>query len=317
MFTRKDAVWRLFLCTRMCGISQRARMAVRLRPWMDRMPQGAMDGGAANTQGLYRQINTPRKSHLLFLPLLLLPTQSLSTTNCNSTNFDEIATVRYIHDGDTLHLTNGKKIRLIGINTPELARDNKPAEAFATDAKKALKSLFKHDKSIALLFGKDKKDHYGRYLAHAFLKDGSNIQASMLQQGMARTITFPPNTRFNACYRETERSARCDKTGLWKDTYITQTKNLNKRHLGFQIIKGTVNKVKANNKGFWLTIDNKLTVGIRSANQHLFNHQDLNNMLNQTIIARGWINKSKQSTPYYLRIRHPASMELASTYSCN
>lgn len=254
----------------------------------------------------------------LFLCLLLLPVSQAKAqlSSCSSEQFDETTTIQHIHDGDTLHLSNGKKIRLIGINAPELARDNKPAEVFSSDAKNALKKLFKQDKSIALVFGKEKQDHYGRYLAHAFLSDGTNIQAFLLQQGIASVITYPPNLRFSTCYLSVEKQARCNKKGLWGNNNVLETQNLNKQHTGFHLIKGRVINIKKDHKGIWLNLDNKLTIGIRPENQKLFNPKMISALLNQTIVVRGWLNKSNKRTPFYLRVRHPLSILLASENSC-
>ena len=260
--------------------------------------------------------------YLMLIVLTLVSTSPslastpLAQTNCSSEYYDETSQVRYIHDGDTLHLTDGRKVRLIGINTPELARNNRPAEAYSAEAKKTLGSLFKKDKSISLVSGKDKKDRYGRYLAHAFLSDNTNVQAALLERGLGSAIAIPPNTRFSACYIERERIARCNKAGLWSNTSILKAKNLNKQHSGFHLIKGTVNSIKIDNKGIWLNLDDKLTVGIRPENQNLFDLKAINNMANQTIIVRGWINKSKKSNPYYLRVRHPLSIQPSSSHSC-
>ena len=151
-FSKKDAIQRLFLCPGigryvvrsqgwrydecpgMDGISQGARKAVRICPWM-----------AVRLCLLY-----------FFISFVYIP-QALAGPGCSSGQFDETSKIRYIYDGDTLRLNDGRKIRLIGINTPELAHDGKPAEAFAFEAKNTLKSLFKNDKSIALVYGKEKK----------------------------------------------------------------------------------------------------------------------------------------------------------------
>ena len=276
---------------------------MRICPWMDGIPQGARK--AVWLCLLFFSIS------FVYIP------QALADSGCSSEHFDETSKIRYIHDGDTLHLNDGRKIRLIGINTPELARDGKPAEAFAFEARNALKSLFKKDTSIALVYGKDKKDRYGRLLAHAFSTDGQNIQAILLKQGYANVITMPPNTQFVSCYLEMERYARCNKKGLWKTTSILEAKNLDNQHTGFRLIKGKVKNINTNNKGIWLNLDNKLTIGIRPDNQSLFDLKALKNMLNQTIIVRGWLNKSNKSTPFYLRLRHPLSLQLFSAFACS
>ena len=304
MFVKKDALGRLFLRPWTGLYAARS-----LRPtWM--------------WEGRVTQEQLPRwrcgECTLITLLFLITPTLATATsTSCPDTPIDEISQVRYIHDGDTLHLVDGRKIRLIGINTPELARDNKPAEPFANKSTKALKSLFKKDKSIALIFGKDKKDRYGRFLAHAFLADGTNVQTTILKQGLASAISIPPNTRFTACYLENERFARCNKAGLWASNTIIEARNLQKKHIGFHLIKGTVKSIKTNRGGTWLTLNNRLTIGIRPKEQDLFDLQTINKLLNQTIIVRGWLNKSSKSTPFYLRVRHPLSIQLASSYACH
>ena len=254
---------------------------------------------------------------IVFTINLASAASSAAATSCSSNRFDEISSVRYIHDGDTLHLLDGRKVRLIGINTPELARDNRPAEAFSAEGKNTLESLFKRDKSIALVFGKDKKDHYGRLLAHAFLPDGTNVQAALLRRGLASAITVPPNLHFAACYFEAEQTARCNKAGLWQSTDILQASELDKQHIGFRLIRGTVKTIRTNRKGLWLNLDDKLTVGIRSENLKLFDRKTINNMLNQTIVVRGWVNKNNHSSPFYLRVRHPLSLQLSASFDCH
>ena len=249
------------------------------------------------------------------------PALALVENTCASlpsaTDYDASATVSHVYDGDTLKLSNGDKIRLIGINTPELGRKDKAVEPFAVAAKNTLKALLKSNQSINLLYGKEKKDHYGRYLAHGFLADGENIQATLLNRGLARTIALPPNTRFSACYLQQELTARCNKVGLWKNTEALQAKKLNKNHAGFQLVEGTVKHIKTDKRGIWLNIDDKVTVGIRPGNQSLFDDKAIKALLNQSIIVRGWLNKSKKSTPYYIRVRHPSSIALSSQFSCN
>ncbi len=255
---------------------------------------------------------------LLSFSALLTPSISVFAADaCNSEYYDETTTIRYIYDGDTLQLGDGRKVRLIGINSPELSRNNKAAEPFALAAKNALSALFKTHKTIALRYGDEKKDRYGRFLAHGFLANGQNIQAILLNQGMARVITIPPNTTLSACYLKQEQKARCKKVGLWKHPLIIQAKNLNSQHAGFQLIKGRVTKIHTNSKGIWLTIGHKLTVGIRPDNQALFDLKRINSLLDQSIMVRGWLNKSKKSTLFYMRIRHPLSIQLPSTLSCH
>ena len=206
---------------------------------------------------------------------------------------------------------------MIGINTPEVAHGKNAAEPFAAEASSALKALFKDNKSISLIYGKEKHDRYERLLAHGFTDSGENIQAALLAQGHARAITFPPNTQFSSCYLRQERKARCKKLGLWKKIKPLTAKKLDDTHIGFQLVKGKLKSININKKGIWLNLDNKLTIGIRPDNQSLFDIDAIYKMLDQKIVVRGWLNKSKKDVPYYIRVRHPSSIQLASKFACN
>ena len=251
-----------------------------------------------------------------FVALLTLSSASLAAPACPEPDYDETARIKYIVDGDTLHLKDGRKVRLIGINAPELAHGSKAAEAFSREASDALKRLFKNSPSVSLVYGKEKHDHYQRLLAHVFTSDGKNVQSLLLRQGYARAITFPPNTRFARCYLQQERMARCNKKGLWKKTQALDAKNLKNSDTGFQLVSGKLKSIKINKKGIWLNLDDKLTVGIRPDNQALFDINALYNMRGQKIVVRGWLNKNKKYSTHYIRIRHPSSIQPASSFAC-
>jgi len=238
-------------------------------------------------------------------------------TACDSPRYDETTSIKYIHDGDTLHLRDGRKVRLIGINTPEIAHDDKPAEPYSSEAKNMLQALFRNNKTISLVYGNDKHDRYKRLLAHAFTSDGENVQAILLERGVARTIVFPPNTRFATCYEQQERKARCASVGLWRDMPLLSAKNISDRDIGFQLIKGTVKNISSNRKGVWINLDNRLSIGIRPDNQQLFDIADLHHLSGKDIVVRGWLNKNNKQTLYYLRIRHPSSILPLEAFACS
>jgi endonuclease YncB( thermonuclease family) len=253
---------------------------------------------------------------LFFLLSLVLACRPGAQPYCTAESFDEIAMVRYVYDGDTLQLKDGRKVRLIGINTPELAHDDRSAKPFAGEAKKALEQLFTKDKTVALVYGEDKKDRYGRLLAHLFLADGNNVQAVLLRAGVANAINIPPNTSYASCYLEMENSARCNSKGLWKNSLILNAKNLRRQDAGFHMIRGRIDSIHTNRKGIWLDLDGQLTVGIRPDDLERFDIEEINHLINQVVIVRGWVNNSTRSTAFYLRLRHPLSLQPAATLPC-
>ena len=86
--------------------------------------------------------------------------------------------VKWISDGDTIVLDDGRHVRYIGINAPEIAHDNHKAEPFGYEAKKYNQSLLRSQK-VRLEFDKEKHDRYGRLLAYIFLSDGIFINKKM------------------------------------------------------------------------------------------------------------------------------------------
>ena len=255
--------------------------------------------------------------HGLFLVYPVSAETACAVELLDRAHYDETTRLKFIYDGDTLHLQDGRKVRLIGINTPELSHGDNTAEPYSAEAKQALKRLFEQDKTISLVFGREKHDHYKRLLAHGFTRDGSNIQATLLQQGLAHAITLPPNDQFSSCYRELERQARCKQRGFWKKTKLLTAKDLNRSDIGFKIVSGKVKKITINTKGIWLNLDDNVTVGIRPDNQSLFDVDNISQMLNHSVVVRGWVNKSDRETPYYIRIRHPSSMQSAEQFNCD
>ena len=238
--------------------------------------------------------------------------------SCPATQIDEYAVVRYVHDGDTVRLRDGRKVRLIGINAPELAIDDKPAQVLATEARDALRETINaHGSRVGLIFGKQRKDHYGRTLAHLFDLQGEDLQIRLLEKGLATALTIPPNDRYSDCYREIEHVARCRHSGLWSlpDFASTTTTQLGADASGFRLINAKVVHVSQNAKGIWLTLSGGVLVGIHTGDLAAFDQDELLALKGEPIRVRGWLQPKKQhggkhDIRFYLRIRHPAALEI-------
>ena len=232
--------------------------------------------------------------------------------NCASRSYDESATVKYVNDGDTIKLLDGRKFRLIGINTPELARDGQPAEAYALQARDRLRSLLQeHNNQIKLIYGREKQDHYQRSLAHIFLADGSNLQAQLLSEGLANAITIPPNDRYTLCYHQIEKKALCQKKGLWAQKTLSVAE-LDDSVSGFRVLSGKLINIRSSHKDIWLEMEHGLSVRIAIQDKSLFDMKRLDSLLGHAVIVRGWLQlkrNPKQNERFYMQIRHPSSIE--------
>jgi micrococcal nuclease len=125
----------------------------------------------------------------------------------------ETATVARVVDGDTIELADGRRVRYIGINTPE--RDQ-PYYQEATDANRQLVE----NREVQLEFDVDTFDQYGRSLAYVWV-NGSMANWEIVQRGFANVFTVPPNVRYDETFRQAEREAREAGRGLWAPSEAT------------------------------------------------------------------------------------------------
>ncbi len=126
-------------------------------------------------------------------------------------------TVVYVYDGDTIKLKNGKKVRLIGIDTPEIGKDGKEDECFAKEARqKAIDLLAKKRVKIETDSTQEKYDKYGRLLAYIFLEDGTNINKFLIQEGYAKEFTYKQKPyKYQKEFKKAENTAKENKKGIW------------------------------------------------------------------------------------------------------
>lgn len=145
---------------------------------------------------------------------LLLPTAPESQNQGSTSKMAvEKAKVIHIFDGDSIEIEGGKRIRLIGIDTPELdVKENTP-DCFATESAKITKQLLENQ-IVELEKDKEDTDKYGRLLRYVYT-DGVFINEFLLQQGYGRRISIPPNTRYWKELDAAEKEAKEGKRGLW------------------------------------------------------------------------------------------------------
>ena len=106
-----------------------------------------------------------RPLRILILTTLLL---FLSVSCSNAKTF----TCTRVVDGDTIILSNGERVRLIGVDTPETKHPNKPVQYFGKEASAFTKRMVE-GKEVTLEYGQQQRDKYGRLLAYVYLMDGT------------------------------------------------------------------------------------------------------------------------------------------------
>ena len=120
-------------------------------------------------------------------------------------------------DGDTLVFGENKKVRLIGIDTPETKHPRKKIEKFGPEASAFLKKILRNSKKICLIDDEksDAFDQYQRRLAHVFSENGVDVAAEILQNGLAKKMLYFPFSRADE-FIFYENSARQKKINLWE-----------------------------------------------------------------------------------------------------
>ncbi|MBT3311683.1 MAG: hypothetical protein HN737_13010 [Desulfobacterales bacterium] len=122
--------------------------------------------------------------------------------------------VKLVNDGDTIVLSDGRRIRYIGINCPEIGYNNKKNEPFAYKAKNFNRKLVS-GKYVRLEFDNEKLDQYGRYLAYVFMKNNLFVNAEMIKKGYAFCLYRYPNIRYNKLFLKYQHEAMDIKKGIW------------------------------------------------------------------------------------------------------
>jgi micrococcal nuclease len=161
-------------------------------------------------------------------------------------------TVAEILDGETLKLSDGRVVRLIGAKAPSAPlgwRGDDPWP-LVEDSKQALDKLAS-GKEVELKYGGRRTDRYGRALAQVFVTSGGKqmwLQEELVAQGLARVYSFPDNRACVAELLARESEARAKRLGVWDSSaYRIQSagdvKRLDRLTQSYQLVEGTVAKV--------------------------------------------------------------------------
>ena len=126
----------------------------------------------------------------------------------------EQALVKRVVDGDTFVLDDGRKVRMIGINTPESVDPRRPVEYYGKEASSFTKKLLEGNK-VYLDWGRTPKDRYDRWLAWVWLADGTFVNGYLVSEGYAQVYTFKDNPDHAEYLLELQRQARDAGRGLW------------------------------------------------------------------------------------------------------
>lgn len=131
-----------------------------------------------------------------------------------------ITTITKVHDGDTVTLSTGERVRFLQIDTPELS----PAECYGEEARSALVSLLNTPGQLSLKADSnlDKVDRYGRLLRYVFIGK-TNINLKLVEIGAAAPYFYKGDKgQYSTQILKAAKNAKAKSLGLWKSCPGTQ-----------------------------------------------------------------------------------------------
>ena len=228
---------------------------------------------------------------------------------------DSSARVVEVIDGDTVKLSTGREVRLVGIQAPKLplGRRGFAEWPLAGEAKAKLESLTGH-RQVTLHYGGARDDRHGRLLAHLTVDSGAWAQGEMLRAGLARVYSFADNRALTVDMLALERDAREAKRGIWAHSYyrIREADESRRDIDTFQLIEGRIVQTAVLRDRIYFNFGpdyrSDFTIAIAKRDLKLFGRNfDGKALEGKTVRVRGWL---KSVNGPMIEATHPEQIEV-------
>jgi len=189
-----------------------------------------------------------------------------------------------------------------------VAHRDKDAEAGGEEAKQWLQRALAGRK-VRLQYDVEKKDKYGRSLAHVFTDKGLHVNLQLVREGLAIASIHPPNLSYSEELIAAQRQAQVKKLGIWRRReYAAKPMDslLQGHHKGWQRLIGKVIAVHNSRKFSYLEFSRRIDARIERRFLPLF--PDLQQYVGRKIVISGWPNRRKGH--YSILLRHPSAIEV-------
>ncbi|SEA15563.1 thermonuclease family protein [Microbulbifer marinus] len=250
--------------------------------------------------------------------LLALP----AAADCVLGDADERVALDRVLDGDTLVLRDGRHLRLIGVNTPELAKRGRAAQPLAREAREFTRQ-FLTGGEITIAYDRDRHDRYGRLLAHVYNHRGDSLEAALLTAGLAFHIAIAPNLTLAECLAQREQSARRRGLGVWAPGVwpLKRAADVRPGDGGFVLLRGTVREVDRN-RYLWLELDGPVALRLPltdAAGTGDFGQLRWRNWQGAQIEVKGWLvdrgekysSRFPQNKRWFIAVDSPLTLSIS------
>ena len=153
----------------------------------------------------------PNRSFIALMSLALAAVPPACASSQSPVRQESGCVVRQVVDGDTFRCRDGRKVRLIGIDSPE--RKQGP---FGSRAQQALLRMLPTGSQVQLEHDVTLTDRYGRLLAYVWAGP-TLVNEAMVRDGWAVLYTVPPNVKYAERFSRAQNEARAQGTGLWAE----------------------------------------------------------------------------------------------------
>lgn len=151
---------------------------------------------------------------------------NISGNDSGNQDFVQAVIVRAV-DGDTAVVKvdgQEKRVRFLGVDTPETVHPNKPVQFFGKEASNFTKENL-NGRRVWLEYDSNPQDRYGRHLAYIWLNNPKTINESTIRENMfnaklllggyAKVMIIRPNKRYESEFKKFQDEARNKKLGVW------------------------------------------------------------------------------------------------------
>lgn len=170
-------------------------------------------GAGVDWRGLLAQLRRAAQGEIPWPPAASDVLTRLARWLGQADGADELASVAHVIDGDGIRLADGREVRYIGLDAPEMHNlygEREPWAQEATDANVRLVA----GKQVRLVREISDHDRYGRLLRHVYIGDAW-VNGELVRLGLATALTIPPDVKEQTQLERLQLQAQRAKRGLW------------------------------------------------------------------------------------------------------
>ncbi|MDH5377695.1 MAG: thermonuclease family protein [Gammaproteobacteria bacterium] len=245
---------------------------------------------------------------LLIFLILLFCGEAHAQSLCSSTSYHEKVEFGEVVDGNTISNKDGDLIRFIGTVAPEAGKQGFPDAPFAQQTISELKKKFANVSYILLRRDNFRRDNRQQRLAHVFLPDETNVNAWLLNEGLAAYVPTPPNLWKSRCYKQAADQAQSEGKGMWGlERYRAHDpEEIDQGFRGLYTVEGRVKRITSNRRGVWLYLSDDFALRINRYDLKRFKFHIPEGLKSHLVHATGIVYP--YGSGVNMRIWHPDGM---------